>query len=72
MTNPTLLGLLPFLLGWVLWRRRKDGSTLLKPVGLSLGVIVLCCVPWTIRNYLAFDTFCAIAGQFGRAALVRE
>ena len=65
MTNPTLLGLLPFLLGWVLWRRRKDGSTLLKPVGLSLGVIVLCCVPWTIRNYLAFDTFVPLRANLG-------
>ncbi len=65
MTNPTLLGLLPLLLGWVVWRRGKDWSGLVKPVGFALGVMVLCCVPWTIRNYLAFDTFVPLRANLG-------
>jgi 4-amino-4-deoxy-L-arabinose transferase-like glycosyltransferase len=65
MTNPTLLGLLPFLLGWIFWRGRSRASDLLKPAGVALGVMVLCCVPWTIRNYLAFDTFVPLRANLG-------
>ena len=65
MTNPTLLSLLPFFLGWLIWRRRKAGHEWLKPAAFALGVMVLCCVPWTIRNYLAFDTFVPLRANLG-------
>ncbi len=65
MTNPTLISLLPFLLGWLLWQLRKRGQEWLKPAGIALGVMVICCVPWTIRNYLVFDTFVPLRANLG-------
>jgi hypothetical protein len=65
MTNPTLLSLLPFLLGWLVWCRRKTWRDSLKPAAIALGVMALCCVPWTIRNYFAFDTFVPLRANLG-------
>ena len=57
MTNPALGILLPFLLGWVALRGSGESSLWWKRVALAAGVAVLCCVPWTIRNYVAFHRF---------------
>jgi len=63
MTNPALGTPLPFLLGWLACRGRQaycglgDNRLRWKRVPLSLGVAILCCVPWTIRNYTAFHRF---------------
>ncbi len=54
MTNPALGLLLPFLLGWVVLRGRGENSARWKRAGLVLALAILCCVPWTIRNYEAF------------------
>jgi hypothetical protein len=54
MTNPALGALLPFLLGWVVLRGRGEGSLRWKRATLAASVAALCCVPWTIRNYVAF------------------
>jgi dolichyl-phosphate-mannose-protein mannosyltransferase len=55
MTNPALGALLPFLLGWVVLRGRGESSLRWKRGALAVGVAILCCVPWTIRNYVAFQ-----------------
>src|SRR5580658_3026002 len=52
MTNPALGALLPFLLGWAAFRALGDRWVRWKRAGLAAGVAVLCCVPWTIRNYV--------------------
>src|ERR1700693_4139970 len=63
MTNPALGALLPFLLGWLACGdkhayRGLSGSRLRwKRVALAAGVAILCCVPWTVRNYAAFHRF---------------
>jgi len=57
MTNPALGVLLPFLLGWTAFRGRGEGSLRWKRAALAAGVAILCCVPWTIRNYVAFHRF---------------
>ena len=54
MTNPALGVLLPFLLGWAAYRGRGEGRVKWKRVALAGGMAILCCVPWTIRNYTAF------------------
>src|ERR1700693_5484232 len=59
MTNPALGTLLPFLLGWLAYRG-SGGSESRRPwkfVALAAGLAILCCVPWTIRNYTAFHRF---------------
>ena len=57
MTNPTLSSALPFLLGWVAWRSRRQGRPWLGRCAAALGIAALCCVPWTIRNYRVFHAF---------------
>jgi hypothetical protein len=49
--------LLPFLLGWVALRGRGESGVRWKRVALAAGVAIFCCVPWTIRNYVAFHRF---------------
>ena len=68
MTNPALGALLPFLLGWSAYRAQiKNRSSLLialrKPVA-SLALAILCCVPWTVRNYSAFHRFIPFRSNF--------
>ena len=57
MTNPALGALLPFLLGWAALRGRGESSLRWKRLALAAGVAILCCAPWTIRNYVAFHRF---------------
>jgi dolichyl-phosphate-mannose-protein mannosyltransferase len=57
MTNPALGTLLPFLLGWAAIRGRGESGLRWKRTGLAVGVAILCCVPWTIRNYVTFHKF---------------
>jgi 4-amino-4-deoxy-L-arabinose transferase-like glycosyltransferase len=55
MSNPALGALLPFLLGWLAYRGFSRSRW--KRVALAAGAVILCCVPWTIRNYTAFHRF---------------
>jgi hypothetical protein len=57
MTNPALGTLLPFLVGWAAWRARRLGHLRMARPLLAVGLVILCCVPWTLRNYLAFHRF---------------
>ena len=55
MTNPSLGALLPFLLGWAAYRARREINLAgMKPALVAASIALLCCVPWTVRNYLAF------------------
>ena len=54
LTNPALGVLLPFLLGWAIYRGLGDGAARWQRAALALGLAMLCCVPWTARNYRAF------------------
>ena len=70
MTNPSLGSLLPFLLGWAAYRawwkptpRATRSKWLLQP-GAALAIAILCCVPWTIRNYAVFHRFVPLRSNF--------
>ena len=69
MTNPSLGSLLPFLLGWAAYRawwkasRVENNSRLLQPAA-ALAIAILCCVPWTIRNYSVFHRFVPLRSNF--------
>jgi 4-amino-4-deoxy-L-arabinose transferase-like glycosyltransferase len=73
MTNPALGAALPFLLGWLIWAdRRKPATTSvlseqrtwLRPA-VALGLALLCCVPWTVRNFLVFHRFIPLRSNLG-------
>jgi 4-amino-4-deoxy-L-arabinose transferase-like glycosyltransferase len=65
LTNTTLAAALPFLLGWLAWRVHKRQEAWLGKVCLSVGVAVLCCVPWTMRNYEVFREFVPVRSILG-------
>jgi len=65
MTNATLLAGLPLLLGWMAYRARKRGARWLAKPAIAAGVIVLCCVPWTVRNYAVFHAFVPLRSVLG-------
>lgn len=72
MTNPTLSSLLPFLLAWSAYRAyraykpayKEARLWLLNPL-LALVVAILCCVPWTVRNYDVFHTIVPLQSTLG-------
>jgi Dolichyl-phosphate-mannose-protein mannosyltransferase len=69
LTNPALGLALPFLLGWVVYRERRDvrgsgASGRFARPATALGVAILCCVPWTVRNYAQFHRFIPLRSNF--------
>ncbi len=73
MTNPSLASVLPILSGWASFHASRvagfqlPGSRLAwwKRPALFVAVAVLCCVPWTIRNYAMFDAFVPLRSGVG-------
>jgi 4-amino-4-deoxy-L-arabinose transferase-like glycosyltransferase len=65
MTNPSLAAMLPVLLGWVAYRRVLVEHKLpLTQPALALGVAIVCCIPWSVRNYVAFHKFVPLRSTF--------
>jgi uncharacterized membrane protein len=63
MTNPSLGSLLPPLLGWAAYRTRRAPGRLIRPA-LVFGIAVLCCIPWTVRNFVVFHRFVPLRSNF--------
>jgi hypothetical protein len=55
LTNPALGIALPFLLGWAAWHGRKVNNLQFVLPIVAVAVMVLCCIPWTVRNYLQLE-----------------
>ena len=69
MTNPSLGVMLPFLIAWAIYRllrlhEQNQGRALLNGPTLAIGIAILCCVPWTVRNYLVFHRFIPLRSNF--------
>ncbi|HKV25898.1 MAG TPA: glycosyltransferase family 39 protein [Candidatus Acidoferrum sp.] len=64
LTNPALGALLPFLLVWAAVRGDEQGAWRSKRARLALAMTALCCVPWTMRNYVAFHRFIPLRSNF--------
>lgn len=65
MANAAVLSLLPLLLGWAAYRTSKTSRFAARDISLACGVILLCCVPWTIRNYLVFHRIVPLRSTLG-------
>lgn len=65
MTNPTLASLLPFLLIWLAYRLGKQRQPWLALPTVALAVAILCCIPWTARNYAVFHRFVPLRSVLG-------
>lgn len=65
MTTATLVGLLPFLIGWIVYRRWKSGLPWLAKPAFAVTLTALCCVPWTVRNFEVFHAFIPMRSILG-------
>lgn len=65
LTNPALCVLLPFLLGWVIFERRKSGMATARLAARVALFFVLGLLPWTVRNYWALGGFVPVKSNFG-------
>jgi len=54
LTNPAIGVGLPFLVGWAMARAQVSGHVSWVRPALAVAVTVLCCMPWTVRNYRQF------------------
>ena len=64
LTNPALGAVLPFLIGWLLYQHRGNRVLQLRLGLITLGVICLTCLPWTIRNYAQFHRVIPLRSNF--------
>jgi hypothetical protein len=65
MTNPSLGSLLPFLLGWAAYRAwRKKIPRVAGHALTAAGIAFLCCLPWTVRNYVQFHRLVPLRSNF--------
>jgi len=64
LANPALGSLLPFFLGWIFYRHLSTGMLRARPLLLAIGVIILVCIPWTVRNYVQFHRFIPLRSNF--------
>ena len=64
LTNPALGSLLPFLFGWIFFRHVSAKTLRASPLLLALGVSILVCTPWTLRNYVRFHRFIPLRSNF--------
>jgi 4-amino-4-deoxy-L-arabinose transferase-like glycosyltransferase len=65
MANAAVLSMFPFLLAWAVYRAWKSGNPWLPNAALAVAAVVLCCLPWTIRNYLTFQSLVPLRSTLG-------
>jgi 4-amino-4-deoxy-L-arabinose transferase-like glycosyltransferase len=65
LANATLIALLPLLLAWLAYRAQKQNRKCLGNLALSVAIVLLCCAPWTIRNYKVFHAFVPLRSGLG-------
>ncbi len=64
LTNPSLGILLPFFLLWLALRRSNTDTRPWKLPALCAAIVILCCLPWTIRNYIQLHRLIPLRSNF--------
>lgn len=64
LTNPALGSLFPFLLGWIFYRHVSTRTCRVSPFLIVIGVVILSCIPWTVRNFVQFHRFIPFRSNF--------
>src|SRR5580704_595872 len=65
MVNATLAALFPLLLGWAVYRQHQQERSWVGRAAAAVAIVVLCCLPWTIRNYRVFHQFVPLRSVLG-------
>lgn len=65
VTNPSLLGVLPFSLGWLGFQRRRALRAALNPILLTVITAFAITVPWLVRNWMVMHKPVFIRDNFG-------
>jgi 4-amino-4-deoxy-L-arabinose transferase-like glycosyltransferase len=66
LTNPAGALLFPVLLAWAAYRirnRERAAQWLARPA-IAAALALLCCLPWTIRNYVQFHKLIPLRSNF--------
>jgi 4-amino-4-deoxy-L-arabinose transferase-like glycosyltransferase len=65
LTNPAGALLFPFLVAWAAYRTRDRAriAWLMRPA-LAAALALLCCLPWTVRNYVQFHRLIPLRSNF--------
>jgi 4-amino-4-deoxy-L-arabinose transferase-like glycosyltransferase len=65
MFNATLAALFPFLAAWLVYRACQEKREWFENAAAAVAIIILCCVPWTVRNYRVFHQFVPLRSVLG-------
>jgi hypothetical protein len=65
LLRQTILLWLPFLFLWIFWASR--GRLSVWGPALSLGIMAIFILPWTVRNYIIYDAFLPLNSNAGYA-----
>jgi Dolichyl-phosphate-mannose-protein mannosyltransferase len=65
MFNAALAALFPVLAGWLVYRALQEKRTWFKNAAATVAIIILCCIPWTVRNYRVFHQFVPLRSVLG-------
>jgi hypothetical protein len=65
LTNASVLSVLPFFIGWLVWSRPETSDGRLARAALSVVVLALLLVPWTIRNHRALGEWMPLRSNLG-------
>ncbi len=63
LCNPSVISVLPFLLGYAAWRSRKTSHAFRNGL-VALTALLLMLTPWTIRNYRVMHVLCPVRDNF--------
>ncbi len=64
LANPAVLILLPFLLGWICFRRSRDRRAWAVPALASMLAVIVVLLPWEVRNQQTFGRFVPLRDNF--------
>jgi len=65
LTNASMLSLFPFFIGWLVFSGPKAPAGRLPRAVLSVFVLALLLMPWTIRNHRALGEWLPLRSNFG-------
>lgn len=70
LTDPIIIAFLPFVLGWIVFRKGGEIKRGLVSCVLVFFAVCITVSPWQIRNYLVFDQVFLIKSNFSRELFV--